>query len=74
MFRRPGLWAGGLHILLNPLEAGEKIGDGARKKMVAIELGRDLRREAQTRPRRFHRSGFRHRVQEVDGHQLGPEE
>ncbi len=54
-----------LHILLDPAEAGEQIGNLAGEEMVAVELGRDLDREVQPRPRLLHRLGLGHRTQEI---------
>ena len=49
-----GLRAGRLDVLLGPAEAGQQIGDLAVHEMAAVELGRDLHRQAHPRPGLLH--------------------
>ena len=44
---------------------GQQVGDLAMDQVAAIELGRDLHRQAELAPGRLHPSGVRHGAHEV---------
>lgn len=54
-----------LHILLDAAEAGEEVGRLAREQMIAVELSRDLHREVEVGPGRFHPGRLWHSAQEI---------
>ena len=54
VLHRHGLRPRGLHVLLRPPAAGQEVCNLAVDEMAAVELGRDLHREAHVRPRLLH--------------------
>jgi len=54
-----------LFVDLDPSETGQQISDLARYEVAAIQLGCDLHRKPELRPRRLHQRTLRHCAQEI---------
>src|SRR5579875_3513637 len=50
---RHRLWAAGLHVGLDPAEAGEEVAGLARQEVRAVELGGDMDGEVELPPQRL---------------------